>query len=594
MERIKGKDFLSPEQTAKFNNDVIAKFIFQLKKYNKFNKLYSENIDKDGIEFIDSVIDSLGIQYEIDDEDISRIPSDKAFITVSNQPFGGIDGLLLLKVILEKRPDFKLLANYLLHNIEPLNKFSIPINDIGDSGVKKFNFSNLKNTLKHLEEGKSLGIFPAAEISKIYSFNNISDKKWQNSLIKLIQIAEVPVIPVYFQGNNSWIFHLLGSINPFLQSARISKEFFNKKRKIIRIRIGKPIPVIELKEFKDTEMTSRFLRAKTYALGTPLEVKKFFRPKLTAKAKKVEKIIDPIPLDKLLPEIVMLKEKYFLFDSNDYSVLCGPSVETPNIMNEIGRLREITFREVGEGTNRSMDTDEFDLYFNQLIIWDNVNLKIVGAYRVGRGDMIMQQFGVNGFYIQTLFNIKPGFYPILEKSLELGRSFIVKEYQKKPLSLFLLWKGILYFLLKNNEYRYLIGPASISNDFSKFSKSLIVDFFKANFFNHELAKYIVPRKNFKIKQNPNFDNEVFIKNTSSDLKKLDKFIQDIEPTYSTPVLFKKYIQLNAKLLGFNVDPLFNDCVDGLMILDIFDLPLNTLQALSKELDDDSILDRFNF
>jgi len=289
-----------------------------------------------------------------------------------------------------------------------------------------------------------------------------------------------------------------------------------------------------------------------------------------------------------------LKENYHLFNSNEYSVVCGPSVETPNILNEIGRLREVTFREVGEGTNRSIDIDEFDLYFYQLIIWDNENKKIAGAYRVGKGDEIMAKYGVNGFYINTLFNIQKGFYPILEESLELGRSFIIKEYQRKPLSLFLLWKGILYFLLKNNEYRYLLGPASISNDFSKFSQSLIIDFFKENFFNNELTKYIIPRKRFKIKQNPNFDNETFIQNTKKDVKKLDKFIQDIEPDYNTPVLFKKYIQLNAKLIGFNVDPKFNNCVDGLMILDIFDVPLNTLKALSKELEDDTILERFNF
>jgi hypothetical protein len=295
-----------------------------------------------------------------------------------------------------------------------------------------------------------------------------------------------------------------------------------------------------------------------------------------------------------MPEIELLKKDYFLFDSNEYSVVCGPSIKTPNILNEIGRLREVTFREIGEGTNKSMDIDEFDLYFNQLIIWDNSQNKIAGAYRVGRGDEIMQQYGVKGFYIQTLFNIQKNFFPILEESLELGRSFIIKEYQRKPLSLFLLWKGILYFLLKNKQYRYLIGPASISNDFSKFSQSLIVDFFKTNYFDNELSQFILPRKRFKVKQNPNFDNEIFIKNTGSDVKKLDKFIQDIEPDYNTPVLFKKYIQLNAKLLGFNVDPKFNNCVDGLMILDIFDVPLNTLQALSKELADDSILERFNF
>ncbi len=594
MERIKGKDFINPIYKKKVNNDVIAKFILQLKRYNKINKLYSDNFDKDGIKFINSVIDSLGIRFEIDETDLKRIPEKGAFITVSNQPFGGIDGLLLLKILSEKRPDFKLLANFMLHTVEPLSYFSIPLTEKDETDPGKFSFTTLKRTLKHLEEGNSLGIFPAAEISKVYSLNNISDKKWQLPLIKLIKKAQVPVVPVYFQGNNSWIFHILGNLSPALQTARLSKEFFNKTKKIIRIRIGTPVNVKEINEFKDTELLSRFLRAKTYALGMPFEVKKFFRPKFIPKIKKPEKIIDQIPLEKILPEIEYLKKNYFLFDSNEYSVVCGPSVETPCVMNEIGRLREITFREVGEGTGRSIDIDEFDLYFYQLIIWDNKNKKIAGAYRVGKGNDIMKKYGIKGFYISTLFNIKKGFYPVLEEALELGRSFIIKEYQRKPLSLFLLWKGILYFLLKNEEYRYLIGPASISNDFSKFSQSLIIEFFKENFFNDELAKYIVPKKRFKIKQNPNFDNEVFISNTKKDVKKLDKFIQDIEPDYNTPVLFKKYIMLNAKLLGFNVDPKFNDCVDGLMILDIFDVPLNTLQALSKEFDDDTILERFNF
>jgi hypothetical protein len=327
-------------------------------------------------------------------------------------------------------------------------------------------------------------------------------------------------------------------------------------------------------------------------LGTPFEVKKFFRPQFIPRVKKVETIIDPVPLDKLLPEIELMREKYHLFNSSEFSCMCAPSVEIPNVLNEIGRLREITFREVGEGTNRSLDLDEFDLYFNQLIVWDNTNKRISGAYRIGRGDEIMQRYGVKGFYIQSLFKIAPEFYPILNQSLEMGRSFILKEYQRRPLSLFMLWKGILYFILKHTEYRYLIGPASISNDFSKFSQSLIIDFFKTNFFNYELAKHITPRMKFKIKENPNFDNEAFIRNTSSDVAKLDKFIQDIEPNYRTPVLFKKYIGLNAKLLGFNVDPLFNYCVDGLMMLDIFDIPISTLKALSKELDDESILVRF--
>jgi putative hemolysin len=387
---------------------------------------------------------------------------------------------------------------------------------------------------------------------------------------------------------------MLGSMHPLLQTVRLPNEFFNKKKQTITIRFGKPISVEEQNSFVNLPMYGRFLRAKTYALGTSLEVKKFFSPKFMPRLKKVEKIIDPIPKEKLLPEIDLMKEKFFLFNSGNFSVMCAPTVQIPNILHEIGRLREITFREVGEGTNKSIDIDEFDLYFNQLIVWDNSAEKIAGAYRVGKGNEIMSQFGIKGFYIQTLFNIEKPFYPIMHEALELGRSFIIKEYQRKPHSLFLLWKGLLYFLLKNTEFRYLIGPASISNEFSKFSQSLIVDFFTSNYYNPELAQYIKPRKQFNVKKNPNIDNEIFLKNTEGDLTKLDKFIQDIEPEYHTPILFKKYIGLNAKLIGFNVDPKFNDCVDGLMILDIFDVPIQTLKTLSKELDDESILERFNF
>ncbi len=592
MERLKATDFVNPIYADRFDNDLIAKFIIQLKRLNKINKVYSEHSDKAGQEFIDSLLNSLDIKFEIAEEDLKRIPAEGAFISVSNHPFGGIDGLILLKILLEKRSDYKLLADYLLHKIDELSDFSIPINTIENHKGKKFSFTGIKSALQHLEEGHALGMFPAGVISKSYRLNKSIDKQWQTGFLKFIKKAQVPVVPIYFQGNNSWIFHLLGNIHPLLQSARLPKEFFNKTKKTINIRIGKPISVAEQNEFKDINLYGRFLRAKTYALGTPFEVKKFFRPKFKARIKKAEKIIDPVPLDLLLPEVELLKEKYHLFDSNEFSCVCAPSTEIPNMLNEIGRLREVVFREVGEGTNRSIDLDEFDLYFNQLIIWDNKKQQISGAYRIGLGDEIMQQFGVKGFYFESLFKIAPPFYPILEQSLEMGRSFILKEYQRRPLSLFMLWKGILYFLLKHTQYRYLIGPASISNDFSKFSQSLIIDFFKANYFNDELAQYIKPRKKFKIKHDPNFDKEAFIHNTSQNVIKLDKFIQDIEPDYRTPVLFKKYINLNAKLLGFNVDPKFNYCVDGLMMLDIFDVPIQTLKALSKELDDDSILERF--
>ncbi|MEA2042957.1 MAG: lysophospholipid acyltransferase family protein [Bacteroidota bacterium] len=586
--------FDSDSYSERFNNDRVAKFLMQLRNFNKINKIYKNNADKEGIAFIDSIVESLNISFEVDDVDLLRIPETGPFITVSNHPFGGIDGLLLMKIMGKKRSDFKVLANDLLHSIEPLRDYSLPLNDGSFDTGREFRFTAQAGALEHLKLGRPLGIFPASEISKVRSIKNIADKQWKPELLKFIKENEVPVVPVYFGGNNSWIFHLLGSLHPILQSARLPKEFLNKSRKTINIRIGQAIKPRQQAEFQGVDMYGRFLRAKTYALGTSMEVNKFFNPKFKYRLKKVQKIIDPIPKRIIKEEIDSIQGEYDLFESGNFKVFCAPSEIIPNILTEIGRLREITFREIGEGSNKSIDVDEYDLYFWQLIIWDAEKNQIAGAYRVGRGDEIYEKFGKKGFYFETLFKIQPEFQPLLKESLELGRSFLVKEYQRRPLSLFLLWKGILYFLLKNNQYRYLIGPASISNEFSKFSQGLIVDFFEKNYFDNEKAKYIEPRKEFRVKTDPNFDKEIFHKTTGGDVSKLDKFIQDIEPEYFTPVLLKKYIKLNGKLLGFNVDPKFNYCLDGLIILDIFDVPLNTLESLSKELNDSSILDRFNF
>ncbi len=282
-----------------------------------------------------------------------------------------------------------------------------------------------------------------------------------------------------------------------------------------------------------------------------------------------------------------------LFQRNDFKVYCTASNNIPNVLKEIGRLREVTFREVGEGTNRSIDLDEYDLYYNHLFIWDSAEKKIVGAYRLGKGKDILAMYGKNGFYINSLFKIRKQFLPILNESIELGRSFIVKDYQKKPLSLFLLWKGILYFLITNPEYRFLIGPVSISGEFSKLSKTLIFQFIKSNYYNHQLAKYIKPKNKFRYKLKK-IDISIILESTKNNIDKLDHFIEDIEPrNFKIPVLLKKYIQQSAKIIGFNIDPKFNNTLDGLVLMDLFQVPMDTIQSLSKELDDNSILDRFN-
>jgi len=589
-------DEISGPTIDKVKDDIVAKILKQFFHSRKnVNKIYSDNNDINGIEFIDKVIEKFKLIYEFNAEDLKRIPANGPFITISNHPFGGLDGLLLIKLLSEVRPDYKVFANYLLHHIDPIKGFSIPLNEKENNRHGLPSTLGFENALNHLQEGKSLGIFPAGEFST-YRFNsrNISDKKWQNPILRFMKNCQVPIIPIYFQGNNSWFYHFLGSIHPVFETVRIPSNLLKKDRKKIKIKIGTPILAKDQDSLPDINMFGRFLRTKTYALGTALEVKKFFRPHFLARETKVEKIIDPVPLEKIVVEINNAIEKNLLFKSGNFVVLCAPAISIPNILNEIGRLREITFREVGEGTNRALDLDEFDLYFHHLIIWDEEAQRIVGAYRAGKGNEILSQYGKRGFYIQSLFNIKKEFYPILNESIELGRSFVIKEYQRKPLSLFLLWKGILYFLLKNQQYRYLLGPASISNDLSQLSKSLIVNFFETNYYNKELSRFIKPRKRFIVRKQHNIDGDSILKNTSNDLNKLDKFIQEIDSNYRIPILLKKYISLNAKLLGFNIDPKFNNCVDGLVILDIFDIPIQAIKSLSKEINDDSILERFHY
>jgi hypothetical protein len=375
-----------------------------------------------------------------------------------------------------------------------------------------------------------------------------------------------------------------------LRTAKLPSEFLNKKRKPIKIRIGSAVTVKEQEGFTEIYQFGRFLRAKTYSLNSRVEVKRFFNYSLSRKPRP-EPVAAPVPQTKILEEIAGIEKDHLLFKLKNFAVYCSPSHAIPSILNEIGRLREITFREVGEGTNRSIDLDEFDLYYHQLFIWDMDASCIVGAYRIGKGAEILHEFGPGGFYVQSLFRMKEGFMPVLQQSLELGRSFVVKEYQRQPMPLFLLWKGILYFLLKNPDYRYLIGPVSISNNYSKISKEMIIKFIMLHHFDWNMARLILPRNAFKFKsQDPNIN---VIMENMSDINKLDQIIGDVDQLNTgLPVLLKKYIKLNAKIVGFNVDPMFNNCLDGLILLDVYDVPKTVIESLSKEVNDGSILKRF--
>ncbi|MDB4903792.1 MAG: hypothetical protein JWQ63_3073 [Mucilaginibacter sp.] len=584
MKVITTEEFAKATKLDKLKMPGLAALLMEIMKINQVNELFAQAQPKQGPDFVDAILKGCGIEIEFDEKELKNIPTTGSFIAIANHPYGGIEGMVLLKILCMVRPDAKLMANFLLKKIPNLSDYFVAVNPF-ENVEHSSSISGLKNTLELLGNGTPIGIFPAGEVSTFkVDKQQITDRMWHPVVGKIIAKAKVPVVPIYFHGNNGLLFNLLSLIHPALRTAKLPSELFNKSGHTIRLRIGKPINVEDIPDFNNSTKLLNFLRARTYALGTGLdEEKKIFNPRNLFKIKKQpEAIVPEISASILEKEIEPLRAEYRIWTEKNYEVFISPTSLIPNIIREIGRLRELTFREIGEGTNKATDLDEYDIYYHHLFIWDVDAKLIVGAYRVGLGDEIFYSIGKKGFYISELFKIKSQFTPVLKKSIELGRSWIRKEYQQKPLPLFLLWKGILIYLIENPRYRYLIGPVSISNSFSKFSKSLIVDYINRNHFDHEMAQFVRPRKKFKVDL-ASIDTDLLMSGEDS-FKSLDNLISEVETrNMKVPVLLRQYIALNAKIICFNIDPKFSDCLDGFLVLDLEKVPQDILEKLGKNL-----------
>ena len=584
MKIITTEEFAKATKLDKLKMPGLAELLMEVMKINQVNQLFAEAQPKQGIEFIDAILAGCGVEIEFDENDLKHIPKEGGFIAIANHPYGGIEGLVLLKLLLTVRPDAKLMANFLLKKIPNLSDFFIAVNPF-ENVEHSSSISGLKNTLELLNNGTPIGIFPAGEVSTFkIETQQVTDRLWHPVVGKIIGKARVPVVPIYFHGNNGLLFNLLSIIHPALRTAKLPSELFNKQGHTIKLRIGKPINITDYPEYNNSTKLLSFLRARTYALGTGLEEeKKIFNPRNLFKIKKLpEPFAREIKPEILEKEVEPLRENYRAWQEKNYEVFIVPTDAIPNVIREIGRLREITFREIGEGTNKAVDLDEYDIYYHHLFIWDTEAKLIVGAYRIGLGDEIFYSLGKKGFYLAELFKIKAQMIPVLKKSIELGRSFIRKEYQQKPLPLFLLWKGIFKFLLDNPRYRYLIGPVSISNSFSKFSKSLIVDYINRNHFDHDMAQFVRPRKKFKVDFSK-IDTDILMAGEES-FKILDDLISEVETrSMKVPVLLRQYIAMNASIICFNIDPKFADCLDGFLVLDFQKIPAEMFEKLAKNL-----------
>lgn len=568
---------------------ILLKWIMKGAKLNHLNQLYKDQYSDCPDEFIENIFEVLEIRPEYLKKELESIPKQGSIIAYANHPMGILDGLLFIYLLRKRRTDIKILANDLLTRIEPLKDVLIPVDLYAGKEAAKKNVTGLKKMYSHLDEEGAVLIFPAGEVSTLYD-GRVQDKAWKTSVVKVMTKAKVPLIPVFFDGSNSFMFHMKGKIHQSWRTLSLASEMYNKQNAVLSVRIGKMITSESLSECVDLIDKSNYLRARIYGLSNPKKesVSDHILKRIKTKPAKIAKRISK---KQLKIEIESLTKEHKLLELGSLELYLAKADECPNIIQEIGRLREITFRNIGEGTGKPRDLDIFDSHYRHLFIWDTAEQCIVGSYRVGFGAEIMKEFGKSGFYSNKLFKFKKGFKPTLQRSIELGRSFIRSEYQRHPLTLLLLWQGILELLIKNDEYRYLLGAVSISNDFSTISKEIMILYLKSQCYDHENAKYIQARKPFKVEYKD--ISKPLLDAHKDSLKNIDLLIEELEPYgLKIPVLLKKYLSQNAQVIGFNIDPNFKNCLDGLVMLDFALIPANTIRKFSHG-DPYSILQRQN-
>jgi len=575
------KRLVHPSELAKASHmrpgDPRIGLLTEVSGLKRLERFYNGIEDLKDLEFTAAVFRHLELEIEVAPQDLENIPREGGLIFVANHPYGAIDGLALVNILGAVRPDLKVMANFLLQQLEPLKDRFIGVNPF-EQLTSRSSFQGMRQAMEHVSEGHALAVFPAGEVSSWRTdLKAVADPRWKLPAIKMAQRSGKPVVPVWFDGANSMLFQMLGMINPNLRTLALPSEMMRMRGKTLRMRIGRPISSNEIAAFRSTDQLTRFLRAKTYALGSGLQVKReLFNPlRFPQRPKEVEHRVNK---DELVKEIASIDDLK-INTQGEFDLYFSTSHRIPRVLREIGRMRELTFRAVGEGTNKAVDLDEFDLYYDHLFLWDREKEQLVGAYRIGDGRRIMARYGKRGFYMNTLFRMDRPMEKVLRKSFELGRSFVASEYQRQRLPLYMLWRGLMLHVTANPDQQYLIGPVSISGNYSRFSRMLIMEFVKRNHFDDTLAAYVRPRHRFRVKLDKG-DSEALVEASNADLKKMDRMIADVDPNEKAmPVLLKKYLLLNGRIIGFNRDPKFNDALDGLLLLDLSKLPENTIEDL---------------
>ncbi len=539
----------------------LANAVNHFLQIDQLEALYARAAAEQG--FVRRLLEDLEVRINVAPSDMEKIPATGAVVALSNHPFGILDGVMLADLLTRARPDVRILTNQLLGALPELAPLCFFIDPFDRPESRVANGRALKQAISHLRSGGLLLMFPAGEVSHFdLKKRAICDPEWNRTAARLIRISRAKSLPILINGANGIPFQMLGMVHPRLRTAALPAEMLNKRGKSVEIRIGGTIDPARIEAIPDDAEATKYLRLRVELLARRgLSAVGHASPEALA-------VAEAIPAERLASEIAALPAECLLAETREFAVYIAGAARIPLALEEMGRLREVTFRAAGEGTGEPVDLDRFDAHYLHLFLWNKGKSEIVGAYRLGDVPALVARFGLKGLYTESLFKFNARFVRQLGPALELGRSFIRPEYQRQFAPLLLLWKGIGTWVARHPRYSMLIGAVSVSNQYSPASRELIARYFEKQGASEEWRGAVKARRPLRGNLVQKWETAALC-SLLPDVEDLSAPIADLEPDgKGIPILVKQYVKLGGKLLAFSVDPQFGNTLDGFVMVDL--------------------------
>jgi putative hemolysin len=534
-----------------------------------------------------SILETLQIRVQISERDLSYIPAQGPVIVVANHPYGLLDGMAVDQALSQRRSDIKILANEMVGMLEENRERCIPVDVFQNELCPEKNIRAIRKVVSWLKAGHGIMIFPAGEVSHWQpGTKRVTDGPWNHLAVRCAELTGARIVPLYVAGSNSLTFQMAGLLHPRLRTARLPAELLRKRTSEVKIRAGRPITAAELEKAGSEENGTAYVRARVYMLGqrkvTPIGPPSSIRPH-----HEVQLPFRSVRSPKRAParlsaedEIAYLQETgNCLIENATFAVYRAVGADIPALLQQVGRAREMAFREVGEGTGKDLDLDQFDRHYTQLLLWDKGKRKIAGGYRLAWTSDVLSQRGISGLYTSRLFRFDPQFFASIGPAVELGRSFVATEYQKEYSPLFLLWQAISRCVGSRPDSPVLFGPVSVSASYSEMARELIVNFLRERSFRADLAQFAKPRRAFNGRLMRKHD----ISRVTQCLASIEDLpIGDIEENSEIPILLRQYLRLGGRVAAFHVDAQFSYALDVLLIVDLREAPPKVLNRYMGE------------